>query len=361
MTVSTQPPHRRAWIEVDLANLLANARTVRAASRSGKLLPMVKANAYGLGAVPVALALESLDPWGYGVATVEEGIELRDAGLTRPVLVFTPAASEQLTLYRRHDLRAVLDAPDVAARWDLPFHLEIDTGMGRCGVRWDDAAALTRLASRQLEGVFTHFFAADSDRDTVALQWARFEDALGRLPARPGLTHAANSAAAWRLDRPLDLVRPGIFLYGGAVAGDLPDPAPVATIRAPVVSVRRIAAGDSVSYGAEWTAARPTVIATLGIGYADGVPRAAKGRAFVLLRGRRRPIVGRVTMDFVMVDMETDDPAAVRVGDVATLVGTSPDGGEPIGIEEFAGWSGTISYEILARLGSRVTRVYAGA
>jgi len=359
--VSTQPPHRRAWIEVDLANLLANARTVRAASRSGTLLPMVKANAYGLGAVPVVRALESLDPWGYGVATVEEGIELRDAGVTRPILVFTPAASDQLARYRRHDLRAVLDAPAEVARWDLPFHLEIDTGMGRCGVRWDDAAALTQFATPHLEGVFTHFYAADSDRATVALQWGRFEEALGRLPARPRLVHAANSAAAWRLDRALDLARPGIFLYGGAAAGDLPDPAPVATIRAPVVSVRRIGAGDAVSYGAEWRAERPTAIATLGIGYADGIPRAVKGKAFALLGGRRRPIVGRVTMDFVMVDMETDDLDGVRVGEVATLVGTSPEGGEAIGIDEFAGWAGTISYEILARLGNRVTRVYTGA
>jgi alanine racemase len=316
---------------------------------------MVKADAYGLGAVRVSRALEALDTWGFGVATVEEGMELREAGIRRPVLVLTPTGLEYLEDYRRHDLRAVLDDPAGAERWDLPYHVEVDTGMGRCGVRWDDTDRLAAFPSRHLEGVFTHFYAADQGRDTVAKQWTRFESALEALASRPQLVHVANSAGVWRLERQLDLARPGIFLYGGRHAPDLPPPHPVAALRAPVVSIRRLQAGETVSYGGEWAAPRETVVATLGIGYADGVPRAVKGRAEVLLRGERRPLVGRVTMDFVMVDVGPDG-SGVTVGDVATLIGR--DGEGEITVDEFAGWSGTIAYETLTGIGRRVPRVF---
>jgi alanine racemase len=319
---------------------------------------MVKANAYGMGAVRVSRALETLEPWGFGVATVEEGIELRRAAIGRPLLVLTPTGPELEAVYREHDLTAVLDDPVVAAAWSGPFHLEVDTGMGRCGVRWDDAARLRGCAAANMEGVFTHFYAADEGPQTVVEQWERFRTALGSLGERPRLVHAANSAAVWRMGEPLDLVRPGIFLYGGLHAADLEPPRPVAALKAPVVSVRRLPAGESVSYGGEWSAPADTVIATVGIGYADGVPRACEGRAEVLLGGRRRPLVGRVTMDFVMVDLGADG-GGVSVGDVATLVGS--DGGEAISIDEFASWSGTVSYEALTSIGARVPRIYPAA
>jgi alanine racemase len=152
----------------------------------------------------------------------------------------------------------------------------------------------------------------------------------------------------------LDLARPGIYLYGGAIAPDVAPPAPVLALRAPVVSLRRVRAGDSVSYGAEWVAPIETMIATLGIGYADGVPRAIQDRATVLLGGRRWPVVGRVTMDFVMVDI--GDGAGVAVGEVATLIGG--DGADTITLDMFAEWAGTISYDVIARLGPRLTRRY---
>lgn len=345
----------RARIEIDLANLVANARTVQAAAQGAPLLPMVKADAYGLGVIPVVRALEALEPWGYGVATVAEGIELREAGIRRPILVLTPPPADLLAAYRDHDLRAVLDQPAVAGVWDRPFHLEIDTGMARCGVRWDDADGIAAFGSELLEGVFTHFSAADQGRDTVDVQWSRFQSALAGLGGRPPLVHAQNSAGAWRLQERLDLVRPGIFLYGGEHAPDLPPPLPVATLTAPVVSLRRLPRGEPVSYGGTWTAPQDTTVATLGIGYADGVPRAVEGKAHVLLDGVRCPLVGRVTMDFVMVDLQDTAPA-VRVGDVATLVGR--DGDEQIGIDEFAGWAGTIAYEALTRLRMRAAREY---
>jgi alanine racemase len=309
---------------------------------------MVKANAYGLGAVAVAHALDALNPWGYGVATVSEGLELRVAGITRPVLVFTPAARDLYHDYEANDLTAVLDDPNVAASWDRPYHLEIDTGMARCGLRWDDDRLAVWPPGR-LAGCFTHFHSADTDPASVRLQVERFEAALSRLPARPPLVHVAGSAAAWRLDRRYDLVRPGVFLYGGTHASDLTPPTPVATLRAPVVSVRRLRAGDTVSYGAAWTAHRDTTIATVAVGYADGVPRIVERRAHVILGGRRYPVVGRVTMDFIMVD--TGDHT-VQPGDVATIIG---DG---ISLDEFASWAGSNAYEVLARLGARLERVY---
>jgi alanine racemase len=305
--------------------------------------------------VPVVRALEALDPWGYGVATTVEGVELRAAGVSRPIVVFTPARAELEATYREHDLRAVLDDPALAARWPLPFHVEIDTGMGRAGIRWDAADRLAQAASPRLEGVFTHFHSADADPASVRAQWTRFASAMRSVP-RPGLVHAANSAGVWRLDERLDLVRPGVFLYGGRAGEGLPQPAPVATLRARVVSTRRIPAGEPVSYGAEWHASRDTWVATLGIGYADGVPRAVAGRATVVLGERRVPLVGRVTMDMLMVDAGPARDTAPRVGDVATLFGG--DGPGAIALDEFAGWAGTISYETLTRLGPRVVREY---
>jgi alanine racemase len=352
VNLSTQSPNGRAWLDVSLAALLANARAVLDRAPGARLLPMVKADAYGLGAVACARALEALDPWGFGVATVAEGAELRGAGLTRPILVFTPASAEQGEAYHRHDLRAVLDRPDVIAGWRGPFHLEIDTGMGRCGVRWDEGDTLARCGSPRLEGVFTHFHSADTDPSSVDVQWRRFVEARHRVPGS-ALVHAANSAAVWRLGERLDLVRPGIYLYGGSAAPDIPPPRPVAALRAPVVALRRVRRGDPVSYGADWRAPADTWIATVGAGYVDGIPRAVQGKAAVLLRGRRAPVVGRVTMDFVMVDVGPDG-GGVTVGDVATVFG-GDDRLAPT-VEEFGGWAGTNSYEILARIGARVER-----
>jgi alanine racemase len=351
--MSTEPHHGRGWAEIDLANLVANARAVLSQAPGARLLPMIKADAYGLGAVACARALRVLAPWGYGVGTLDEAGQLRAEGVTEPVLVFTPATPADLSRMRELDLRAVIDRPETAQGWDRPFHLEIDTGMSRCGVRWDDVAGIAGCRSPHLEGVFTHFHSADTSPPSVAEQWRRFAAAREALGGRPRLLHAANSAGTWRIPEPLDLVRPGIFLYGGAIGADLPTPAPVVSLRAPVVAVRRVMAGDTVSYGADWTASGPTTIATLGIGYADGIPWAVQGKARVLLRGRRVPLVGRVTMDFVMADIGPEG-GGVGVGDIATLIGE--DGGVAITLDEFAAWCGTISYEVITRLGARLRR-----
>ena len=357
------PP--RAWVEVSLAAVVENARTV-ARLAGTRLLPVVKANGYGVGAVAVSKALELLDPWGYGVATAGEGAELRAAGITRPVLVFMPAHATLFPELERFRLTPVLGDARSIAEWTArtgaarPFHLEIDTGMGRSGVRWDEIETVRAAADTPaLEGCYTHFHSAERQDGTVDEQLRRFESAVARLPRRPALLHVANSAAALAGKRfAFDLVRPGEFLYGCVTGAGFPEPRPVVSIRARVVDVRRLAAGESVGYNATWHASRPTTVATLGIGYADGVRRAIglPGHGAVLLgkNGRRCPIVGVVMMDLMIV--ETGDQPA-QVGDVATLVGEGEGGGR-ITLEEFSAWSGDLQRAVLTSLGTRLPRIY---
>jgi alanine racemase len=349
----------RAWVEIDLGALVANARTLQSAC-GARLLPMLKANGYGLGASAVARALEAVDPWGFGVATSEEGASLRRSGVVRPILVASPLTTLALDACLAADLRPAIGDLEALRAWcarsPRPFHLEIDTGMGRAGFRWNDHASLA--AARSLvgdapgwEGVFTHFHSADSDPASIECQWQRLEAALGALPRRPPLVHAANSAAALRGKAFAgDLARPGIFLYGGAAGGA--DPRPVARLRARVIAVRELAAGDSVSYGATWRATGKVKIATVGLGYADGFPRAADaaGRParVIEIGGREVPVVGRVTMDMTMVAV--DGPVAV--GDVATVFGGI------VSLDTQARAAGTISYEMLTSLGARLPRIY---
>ena len=352
----------RAWVEVDLAALVDNARAI-ARIAGTRLLPIVKANAYGAGAVAVSRALEALDPWGYGVATLEEGVELRAAGITRPVLVFMPARPDLFDAYRAHRLTPALgDGPSIHA-WIArggrggAFHLEIDTGMGRSGVRWDEVEPLADLLDTPyLEGCYTQFHSADRRDGTADAQLARFQEAAGRLARRPPLLHVANSAAALR-GQPFafDAIRPGVYLYGGSAGEGLPVGKPVVSLRARIVSVRRVRRGESVSYNASWTAPRDTTVATLGIGYGDGLRRSLglKGEATTLLGGTRCPIVGLVTMDLTMVDAGA---TAVAVGEVATLVGEAV--GQRNTLEQFAAWSGELQREFLTGLGARLPRVY---
>jgi len=297
------------------------------------------------------------------VATAEEGAALRAAGITRPILVTSPIAPAAVDSCLAARLRPGIGDIEALRAWtarsDHPFHLEIDTGMGRAGIRWDDgaslgAAAVTLGRAPGWEGAFTHFHSAGEDPASVECQWQRHNRALQELPRRPELVHAANSAAA--LAGPAyagDLVRPGIFLYGGE-AGNVA-PRPVAALRARVIAVRTIGPGESVSYGASWRATVRTMIATLGIGYADGLPRATEvaghPRRHVELRGRLAPIVGRVTMDMTMVAV---DEGGAAVGDVATIYGGL------VSLDSQARASGTISYELLTSLGSRVPRRYQG-
>ncbi|HEU5170284.1 MAG TPA: alanine racemase [Gemmatimonadales bacterium] len=349
----------RAWVDVDLGALSANARTLARIS-GGRLLPMVKANGYGLGAIAVARALATADPWGYGVGTVSEAAELRSAGIDRPIVLFTPLLPDWVEGCLAHDVRPSIADLDALRAWiarsDRPFHVEIDTGMARAGFSHDDpdlvgAVGALLAGAPGWEGVFTHFHSPESGTDATELQWSRFQRVVAALPRRPPLVHAANSAAALRGTRyTADLVRPGIYLYGGG--GFEPAPRPVAAFRARVVATRRLATGDTVSYGAVWRAERAVTIATIAVGYADGFPRAAGRPRAIELAGRVVPVVGRVTMDMTMVAL--DEGQVLSPDAVATVFGGL------VSLDRQAEWAGTIPYELLTSIGARVPRHYTG-
>ena len=356
------PSHlTRAWVEIDLGALLRNGARVAEFS-SARLLPMVKADAYGLGATRVACALQELDPWGFGVATVAEGDELRRAGIERPIVVFTPLLLEEFDAARRARLTPTLGSVEAIREWGragLPWHLAIDTGMNRAGVSWRDVAQLhTAITASPPQGAFTHFHSAERGDGSREEQELRFAKALADLPVRPELVHAENSPAVVRrgvhAKGHWTLARPGIFLYGVG-SGDAAEiePDPVVSVRARVVDVRSIETGDTVSYGATFRAESPRRIATLSIGYADGYRRALSNIGTVLVRGQRVRVVGLVTMDMTMIDV-TD--IACEIGDVATLIGRDGDG--LLTVADVSETADLSPYEMLTGLRSRLPRRY---
>jgi alanine racemase len=324
---------------------------------------MIKADAYGLGAEAVFRALESLEPWGYGVATVAEGEELRDWGASRPVLVFTPLLEPELARARAARLTPTLGFANEIEAWRRAgggaWHLAIDTGMSRAGIPWRQVKEIKHIL--QLvppEGAFTHFHSAELDDGTLAAQEALFREAIASLPSRPRLLHADNSAAIARRGRSAwDLVRPGIFLYGvGSGRSAALQPEPVVHLRAPIVEIRNLEAGDTVSYGATLRVDRPARIATLAVGYADGYPRSLSKAGAVLVRGALAPVAGTVTMDMTMIDVTT---VPCEVGDIATLIGRAGD--TVLTVERVADDAGMSPYELLTGLRSRLERSYIGS
>lgn len=353
MTKSIAAGRTRAWVEVELDALARNAR--RFSDAMGvPLLPMVKADAYGLGAQAVVSVLEPLEPWGYGIATVEEGASLRRQGIDRPLLLLTPLYPQILHGCMTWGIRPAIGNAAMLDAWLAagggPFHLAVDTGMSRAGVSWHDAAAWEELiplldATPVFEGAFTHFHSADTDPESSRVQLLRFHEVVARFARRPSLLHAANSAALPEFA--LDLARPGIYLYGGTTGHAVPEP--VVRVEARVVAVRRVRPGDTVSYGATWRATHPTTIATVALGYADGVPLAlARGGCFEL-RGQQCPVAGTINMDLTMIDA---GELNVVPGDIATFIGGT------IPLEQQAVAAGTTIYQLLTALGPRLPRHY---
>jgi alanine racemase len=348
----------RAWVEIDLGALCRNGAAV--AARAGvPLLPMVKADGYGLGGLRAALALEALEPWGYGVATVTEGEELRRGGITRPIVVFTPILRTEIDALRRADLTPAIGDPAVIESWartGRPWHLQIDTGMARAGIRWELVAQHRELLARtRPEGVFTHFHSAELEDGSRDVQERRFDEALAALPERPALVHAENGPAVERrAPSRWSLCRPGIFLYGvpGIEGGEMV-PEPVASARARIVELRAIGDGETVSYDATWRARGMRRIATVPVGYADGYRRSLSNRGVALLDGQRIQVAGRVTMDMTMFDV-TDTDAAL--GDVVTLLGR--EGRDVITVSALASAAELSPYEILTGLKLRLPRRY---
>ena len=358
MTVqSIESSRLRAWVDVDLSALRRNGEMV--ARHAGvPLLPMIKADAYGLGAAHAARALESLDLVGFGVATVREGEELRALGVVRPVLVFSPLTPADLMAARAAGLTPTLGSAAAIASWREQgggdWHLAIDTGMHRAGARWDtvgDLAELLRAAPPV--GAFTHFHSSELDDGSMELQEQRFRDALAALPARPALVHADNSAAIVRRSPSAwSFVRPGVFLYGVGSGAAL-QPEPVAHVRARVVELRTVRPGESVSYDATWRATRESTVATIPLGYADGYRRSLSNVGRVLLNGGEVPVAGNVTMDMTMLDV-TDVPCAV--GDIVTVMGRAGD--HLITAEQVGAACGLSPYELLTGLRQRLPRIY---
>jgi alanine racemase len=352
---------RRAWVDIDLGALLRNGAAL-AAQAGVPLLPMVKADAYGLGAVRIARTLERLDPWGFGVAMVAEGEELRRAAIKRPIVVFTPMLSGDFDAAVRANLTPSLGSAEQIAQWRetrRPWQLAIDTGMSRAGIQWNEIASIVELVRTfPPEGAFTHFHSAERKDGTREQQEERFAQALAALPIRLPMIHADNSPAVEHRGRsPYSVVRPGVFLYGvGSGSSPLIVPEPVVALRSRIIDLRTVPDGDTVSYDATYTAKGVRRIATLGVGYADGYRRAFGNRATVLLHGRWAPVAGLVTMDMTMIDV-TDIPC--EIGDVATLIGS--DGDERIDVADLAAIGEMSPYEILTGLRARVPRRYFGA
>ena len=352
---------RRAWVDVDLGALLRNGAAL-AAQAGVPLLPMVKADAYGLGAERIARVLERLDPWGFGVATVGEGDELRHAGITRRILIFSPILVGDFDAAVRNDLTPTLSDAAAINRWRetrRPWHLAIDTGMSRAGVQWDEVGELRdALLENPPEGVFTHFHSAERADGSREKQEQRFDEAISHLPLRPKFIHAENGPAVeHRGPSKWSFARPGVFLYGVS-SGNNPGitPEPVASLHARIIELRTIHDGETVSYGGSYRAEGDRRIATLGIGYGDGYRRVLSNRAAVLVAGERAPVVGNVTMDMTMIDV-TEVPCAV--GDAVTLIGAQGD--ERIDVAEVAAMGELSPYEVLTSLRGRLPRRYIGA
>ena len=349
----------RARVEIDLGALQRNGAAL--ARRAGvPLLPMIKADAYGVGAQAAVRTLEPLEPWGYGVASVREGEELRSWGVKRPIVVFTPVLSGDLAGIRAAKLTPTLGFAEEIDAWRQsgggPWHLAIDTGMSRAGVPWREIGSVVDAVGRMTpQGAFTHFHSAELGDRTLEEQEQRFRQAIAALPSRPRYLHTDNSAAIARRERSdWDLIRPGIFLYGvGSGQHARLQPEPVVNLRAPIVEIRRLEAGDTVSYDATLRVTRPTRIATLAIGYADGYPRSLSGVGSALVGDTLAPIAGRVTMDMTMIDVTT---VKCEVGDVATLIGRSSN--SLLTVERVAEVATMSPYELLTGLRSRAERIY---
>jgi alanine racemase len=372
---------RPAWAEVDLGAIADNTKRLSRLVAPSAMCAVVKADGYGHGAVAVARAALDAGATWLGVALSEEGATLRDAGITAPILLLSEPQGDDMEVAAWFGLRPTIYTPagvEAAARaaknasahgatLPMAVHLKIDTGMHRVGADPDDAVFLASTIDAQdelvLDGVYTHFAIADEPDDPfTGEQLSRFDAALRRLDdvgLRPPIVHAANSAAAIsRPDSRFDLVRIGIAMYGispGPEIDGAVEVRPALSLKASVSLVKRVEAGERISYGLRHMFERDAVVATVPIGYADGVRRQLGGiGGEVLIRGRRRPMVGTVTMDQLMVDCGDDE--RVQQGDEVVFIGSQGD--ERITAEDWADRLDTIGYEVVCGIGPRVPRRY---
>lgn len=393
----------RSWAEINLDQIAANARLIRSRiPRSSEILGVVKADAYGHGVRQVAPVLLRNGVTRLAVSMLDEAIELRRAGISEPILVLSytePGRAKDIlnykitqTVYNRDLAQALSDAA-TSLKTDARIHIKVDTGMGRVGfmagydaiksIKW--IANLPRIV---IEGLFTHF--ATADEEDTSFTWQQFEQfmsisqELNRIGLSIPLKHVCNSAATMRFPQMhLDMVRPGLILYGMIPPG-CPDAwsslRPAMTLKSNLILVKKLPAGESVSYGRTFTAAQNMLVGTVPIGYADGYSRRLNHRAQMLIGGRRVPVIGRICMDSCMIDLTPIADQNPQVGDEVTLFGPSelPDsaepkvakqinqtnqqsvtaGQEPVSVDQIAEWMDTINYEVTCLIGRRVPRAY---
>ena len=368
---------RPTHLEIDLARLSENYRTIAQHVAPARVMPVLKANAYGHGLVPVAKLLEDMGAFAIAVAYLEEALRLRQEGITMPILVLGGIVGSQIPRFLDNNLTLTASSVDkllaidecAAARGTKArVHLKIDTGMERIGTHWYSAEKLLDASIRarhiEVEGIFTHFANADErDLAHARLQLERFQEVLRfyerhSLPAP--LRHTANSGAILRLpESHLDIVRPGILFFGASPSVDLPLTLPVKqALRwvTKVVFFKVVKAGNPVSYGSRWAPTVDTRVITLPLGYGDGYMRAMSGRAEVIVRGKRVPVVGNICMDQIMANIGR---GSAYNGEEVLLLGEAD--GATVRIEELAEWANTIPHEVLTSINTRVPRVYRNA
>jgi len=364
--------YRPTWAEINLKNLSYNFGQVkRKLSKATKVMATVKADAYGHGLITVSRKLVSCGVDYLGVASIDEGIILRRAGIKAPILVLGTVLKEDITPFFTYNLMPTVCAQDLAVALNNKshaqgkvkrIHIKVDTGMGRQGVLCSEALALikkiSRLKSIEIEGIFTHFAAADTNK-RFTLHQIKIFNRLIEMCRHSGinipLAHAANSMGIIDFKAGhFNMVRPGLIIYGlNPKKNARIKLRPVLSLKARIIFIKRVPKGFGISYGHSYITKKNTRIAILPIGYGDGYPRNLSDKAPVLIRGKRFKINGRVCMDQIMVDL---GDSAAKLGDEVVLIGSQ--GGNIITAEELAVLSGTIPYEIVCGLGSRIPRAY---
>ena len=370
--------NKRIYAAVDLDAVRINLENMKKHVDEGtKLLAVVKTDGYGHGATAIAKATEDIEYlWGYAVATDEEALILRHNGIKKPILVLGYTFEESYEDIVRNDIRPVVFKEDMARELSAEavkqgrkvyFHLGVDTGMGRIGVTPDESSVelvkkISALPNVVMEGIFTHFSKADmKDKSYTDIQLSKFSayiELLKKNGVEFMIHHCSNSAGIVEIRKAnLDMVRAGIILYGLWPSDEVQkeiELRPVLALKSHIVYIKEVPEGTQISYGGTWKAGRPSRIATLPVGYGDGYPRGLSNKGYVLIRGKRAPIAGRVCMDQVMVDV-TDIPEASEYDEV-TLIGE--DGNGKITMEELGSLSGRFNYEIACCINKRVPRVY---
>lgn len=374
-TITTNGVVRPTFVEVDLARLTENFRAIQEHVAPAKMMVILKANAYGHGLVEIARHMVSVGADYLGVAFLEEGILLREEGISAPILVLGGLMGSQVHLFLDYDLTLTassvekLEQIEAAARargQTARVHLKIDTGMERIGVHYYSARDLLEATLRcrhvEVEGIFSHFANADTaDLSSARLQLQRFNDVLSFYEERGlpmPLRHMANSGAVLQLpESHFDMVRAGILLYGVYPSDEVPRAVsvrPALTWKSHVVYFKVVKPGHPVSYGSTWQSDKMVRVVTVPVGYGDGYFRSLSNRAHVIIRGKRYPVVGRICMDQLMVNIDWE---TAYNGDEVVLLGEA-DNGATITAAELAEWAGTIPYEVLTNINTRVPRLY---